>query len=150
VKRKIIVTTLTLSVISGALISTRIPLAKAEDNALHITKNCSAYTGAPGDYCTITTSNVAAIKPGSKVYYDQGFGVPPGMLDSNVLLSVGPGDWAVGRCTLDGTTGNGLCTFTDGVGPLTGFKARIVVSLLPSGVDYLWQGTYSLGLGRSD
>ena len=119
---------------------------------LHITKTCpaSSFTGAPGSYCTITASNVPAIKPGSKVFYDQGFGVPPGMLDSNVLLSVGPGDWATGRCTLDGNTGLGLCQFTDGVGQLAGFTARVKVSPFPDGTDFHWDGTYSFspGLGQ--
>ena len=32
--------------------------------ALHVTKECSAYTGLAGSYCTITSSNVNAIKVG--------------------------------------------------------------------------------------
>ena len=116
-----------------------------DESALHITKNCAGFTGAAGAFCTITTSNVPAIKPGSKVYYDQAFGIPAGMLDANVVLSVARGDWATGRCTLDGSNGQGLCQFTDGVGQLTGFRARIKVSPFPHGVDYHWDGTYSFG-----
>ena len=143
-----VLTSVILLTIAGTLISTRIPVTKAENDVLHIMKNCSAFTGSAVSYCTITGSNVGAIRVGSKVYYDQALGVPAGMLDSNVLLSVGTGDWAVGRRTLDGNTGKGLCTFTDGVGQLSGFKARIIVSPLPGGVDYFWQGTYSLGSDR--
>jgi hypothetical protein len=117
----------------------------AEGGALHITKSCASFTGAAGGFCTITTSNVPAIKPGAKVYYDQGFGIPAGMLDANVVLSVAQGDWATGRCTLDGSTGQGICQFTDGVGQLAGFRARIKVSPFPDGVDYHWDGTYSFG-----
>jgi hypothetical protein len=76
------------------------------------------------------------------VYYDQAANVPAGMLDSNVVMVVGTGDWAVGRCTLDLTTGLGRCTFSDGTGQLTGFKARVDVSFL-GGANYAWDGTYS-------
>jgi hypothetical protein len=126
---------------------------------LHITKNCSADNGNPGDYCTITSSNLSVI-PGSsnsahpaKVFYDQAGGIPNplpitmplGMLDSNVVLYVGTGDWAVSRCTLD-VNNMGLCTFSDGTGQLTGFNARVTVrpfSSSPSEVDFYWDGTYS-------
>ena len=67
------------------------------------------------------------------------------MLDSNVVLYAGSGDWAVGRCTLDLSTTLGLCTFSDGTGDLTGFTARVNVSPVspPDGVDIQWDGTYS-------
>jgi hypothetical protein len=35
---------------------------------LHVTKNCSAFTGTPGSFCTITSSNLAEIKVGSQVF----------------------------------------------------------------------------------
>jgi hypothetical protein len=122
---------------------------------LHVTKECSQFAGAAGDFCTITSSNLAAIKKGSKVFYDQAAGIPncskssspcpvSGMLDSNVVLYVGTGDWAVGRCTLDLGTGSGLCTFSDGIGQLTGFQARVDVSYT-GGVNYRWDGEYSFG-----
>jgi len=119
--------------------------------SVHITKNCSEYFAAhaaAGQFCTITSSTLPEIPAAAttRVYYDQAFGLPPigakGFLDSNVLLYVGPGDWAVGRCTLDGSTGTGLCSFTDGTGSLSGFRARIDVAPLASGVDFSWEGTY--------
>jgi len=67
-----------------------------------------------------------------------------GELDSNVVLYVGTGDWAVGRCTLDLGTGLGLCTFSDGTGRLTGFQARVDVTYT-GGVNYRWDGAYSFG-----
>ncbi len=101
------------------------------------------HTGTyPGFYCTIESSDLEEIKAGSTVYYDQVGNVPTGMLDSNVVLSVGTGDWAVGRCTLDLTTNLGLCTFSDGTGPLTGFSARVDVSFDKSTGLYHWDGTY--------
>src|SRR4029434_9297135 len=53
---------------------------------LHVTKDCAEYTGLPGDHCTIASSDLAEIAVGSKIYYDQAFGIPTGLLDSNVVL----------------------------------------------------------------
>lgn len=109
---------------------------------VQISKDCTPYSGLAGGYCTIASSNLSEIPPGSNVYYDQAFGVPAGLLDSNVVLDAGNGNRAVGRCTLDGSTGLGLCTFSDGMGQLAGFTARINVSFL-GGKLWAWEGTYS-------
>ena len=130
---------LTVSLTTGA---PSVSAQSGRNGQLHVTKECSAYTGGAGSYCTITSSNLAEITVGSKVFYDQAADVPAGMLDSNVVLDVGKGNWAVGRCTLDVTTGAGLCTFSDGTGPLTGFTARVDVSYT-GGPNYRWDGTYS-------
>jgi hypothetical protein len=127
---------------------------------IHLEKNCSDYfaAGAPaGGDCTFIYSNVPQIIPvGSRIFVDQAFGIPnipaqapatspTPLLDSNVLLYVKSGDWAVGRCTLDSTTNAGLCNFWDGVGSLTGFHARIDVSLAPGIANYDYNGTYTVG-----
>jgi hypothetical protein len=108
---------------------------------LHINKDCPPTTnsGNPGDFCTITSSNLAAIKVGSKIFYDQADGIPKGLLDSNVVLDAGAGDRAMGRCTVDDATNLGLCTFSDGTGQLTGFHARVLVDCRTS---CRWDGTY--------
>ena len=131
---------LVFSVTIGA---TRVSADSERSGAVHITKNCSGFTGI-GGYCTITSSNIPEIKAGSRVYYTAG-SVLPILLDSNAVIYVGPGDWAVGRCTLDLPSTAGLCTFSDGTGQLAGFKARINVSPFPNFVDYHWDGTYRLG-----
>ncbi len=114
---------------------------------LHVTKDCSAYTGAAGAYCTITSSNLAAIKVGSKVYYDQAAGVPPGLLDSDVVLDAGNGNRAFGHCTVDSNTDLGLCTYSSGTGQLAGFRARLDVSpVAGAAYNYHWDGTYSFSL----
>ena len=127
--------------------------ASETDGNLQIVKTCPEFVamhGAAGSYCTITASNVPQIPAGARVFYDQtagppiGTGVPAGFLDSNVLLYVGQGDWAVGRCTLDWSTFSGLCTFSNGIGALAGFRARIAVTHV-GGVDFSWDGRYSLG-----
>jgi hypothetical protein len=122
------------------------------DHPLHLEKNCSAYfaAGGPaGGSCTFVYSNIPEIKVApapipSMIFGDQAFGIPTvppplsglagnrAVLDSNVLIYVGTGDWAVGRCTLDGTTFLGHCTISDGVGSLAGFHASWDVSGCPA------------------
>jgi hypothetical protein len=121
-------------------LSTGAAWADERNGQLHVTKECSQDKGAAGDHCTITSSNLAEIKVGSKVFYDQAAGIPAGLLDSNVVLDAGSGNRAVGRCTLDLTTGRGLCTFSDGTGQFAGFSARVDVDCR-SGCR--WDGTYS-------
>jgi hypothetical protein len=121
-----------------------------QSGQLHLIKNCNNYTGQSGSYCTIVSSNLAQISMGTRVFYDQAFGIPDpnppgGMLDSNVVLYAGTGDWAVGRCTLDGNIGLGLCTFSDGVGKLSGLHARLAVAPASGANNYSWNGPYLSG-----
>jgi len=132
---------------------TALSASSERNGVLHVTKECSQYNGAAGAFCTITSSNVTAIKVGARVYYDQAADVPKGLLDSNVVLDAGNGNRAVGRCTLDGVTNLGLCTFSDGVGQFAGFQARIDVSPFsssPTEVNYHWDGTYSFNPQQKD
>lgn len=156
---------LTLSILALALVAGfaalnfsanfGVPTVSASERGgrLHIVKTCPQYVenhGTAGSYCTITASDVPEIPVGATVYYGQsagsplGSGVPAGFIDSNALVYVGPGDWAVGRCTVDESTFTGLCTFSNGVGPLAGFRARIDVSPA-GGVDFNWDGRYNFG-----
>ena len=122
----------TLSLSAGAA---PVSASSAKHGQLHAVKECEGtYNGLAGDYCTITSSNLEQIPNGSRLYYDQAFGITTAfgapLLDSNVVLDdgTGNGNRAVGRCTFDGSTGLGLCTFSDGTGELTGFEARVRVS----------------------
>jgi hypothetical protein len=110
---------------------------------LHIVKECSQNTGLPGAFCTVTSSNVAVIPVGAKVFYFQSAIPSTGLLDSNIVLDAGNANRAVGRCTLDLATLLALCTFSDGTGQLKGFNARIDGSPDPDGINYHWDGTYS-------
>jgi hypothetical protein len=135
------VVALTLSLSQGVA---SVSASSERKGDLHVTKECSQYMGAAGDFCTITSSNLDAIVVGSKVIYDQAAGIPAGLLDSNVVLDAGNGNRAVGRCTLDLGTNLGLCTFSDGTGRFAGFHARVDVSSTdPNLVNYIWDGTYS-------
>jgi hypothetical protein len=148
---------LTLTLLLGTGVAQQ-SAPNARSGQLHITKYCSPTgdSGAAGSYCTITSSNLPEIKVGSSVFYTEANVNPatpeggPIGLDSTVVLYVGVLNWAVGRCTLDNLASAsdfGLCTFSDGVGPLAGFTARVNVSWLGPNIDkgneYAWNGTYS-------
>jgi len=121
------------------------PVSAAPERArkLHAIKECSEYFGNAGDWCTIAVSNVKQMPVGSKFLYSQAMGVPAGLLDSNVVLDAGDGNRAQGRCTLELATQLGLCTFSEGTGQLTGFRARIEVSCPGDGIVCALEGTYS-------
>ncbi len=154
----------TLVVISVALlfaVAVATALAKEGDGrrgTIHVTKECSHYRGNAGGYCTIVSSNIPSIPPGSQVFYTQAANAPnpndPFVteynsipLDSNVVLLVTTADWAVGRCTLN-LLATGLCTFSDGTGRLAGFSARIDVT--PAGNVFRWEGSYSFSAKPTD
>jgi hypothetical protein len=114
--------------------------------ALHATKDCSGFTGLSGAFCTIRSSNIKALKAGSKIYYFQQAGKTA--LDSDIVIYVGPGTVATGHCLLRFATGSGLCTISDGTGALAGFHARVRVSADTS-IPKLWHwdGTYGFNQG---
>ena len=108
--------------------------------ALHVTKDCTDYQGQVDGHCTIVTSNLKAITPGSRVVYLQAPGASS--LDSDVVLVVGPGNIAIGHVTLDLATGRGTVTFSGGTGQFASFHAKAAVSPL-GGTLWAWDGTYS-------
>ena len=112
----------------------------------HLTKVCppSEYQGQIGGYCTVTSSNVAGISIGTRIFYAQAAG--PSSLDSDVILYAGPGNTATGHCALDFATGLGQCTLSGGTKRLDGIRARVDVSYL-GGYDWAWDGTYRFSEG---
>jgi hypothetical protein len=113
--------------------------------AFHATKDCSGFSGLVGAYCTIRSSNVKALKVGSKIFYVQEAGQTA--LDSDTVIYVKRGSVATGHCYL-GATGVGLCTISDGTGTLAGFRLRVRVrasSSIPK--LFHWDGTYSFNRG---
>ena len=99
-------------------------------------------SGLAGAFCTFRSSNVKAIKVGSKIFYFQAGGQTG--LNSDTAIYVGRGTVATGHCRLSSATGTGLCTISDGTGALAGFHARVRVSH-DSSIPKLWHwdGTYS-------
>jgi hypothetical protein len=114
--------------------------------ALHVTKECSTYTGHAGDICTITSSNLKEIEVGSRVVYASD--AVGASLDTDVRLDPpGPGNNAAfGHCALSLATGIGVCNFSGGSGKFTWFHASIAVSYL-GGPNFAWDGTYSFSPG---
>ena len=114
--------------------------------AFHGTKDCSGATGLAGGFCTFRSSNVKAIKVGSKIFYFQV--ASKTALDSDIVIYVGPGTVATGHCLLRFATGVGLCTISDGTGTLAGFHARVRVTA-DSSIPKLWHwdGTYGFNQG---
>ena len=106
---------------------------------LHVTKECSQYDGKAGAFCTITSSNISAIKPGMRVVYLQPQAAD-GSLDSDLVLSLEHGSAAYGHVLLDATTAH--LTFSGGTGKFGAFEADVAVSVDSKGIWH-WDGTYS-------
>jgi hypothetical protein len=113
--------------------------------AFRATKDCSGFTGLVGAYCTIRSSNVKALKVGSRIFYVQEAGRTG--LDSDIVIYVKRGSVATGHCFL-GDGAPGLCTISDGTGTLAGFRLRVRVTADASipGLWH-WDGTYSFNRG---
>jgi len=114
--------------------------ASPRSGDLHVTKECSGYTGGAGSFCRITISNVKAIEVDSRILYlqpDQLF-TP---LGSDVVLDPpGPGNnTAFGHCSL----ALGVCTFSGGTGKFTSFHASVDVSHSDDYSLWYWEGTYT-------
>src|ERR1051326_1826400 len=141
-----------LALLAGSLITGTIPASAqtGRNGQIHILKDCRTFSGIPGSsYCQIMNSNVPEFLPaGTRTYYNQITAGPTagaaGFLDSNVFVYANESQWAVGRCTVPNDNNPGLCTLSDGIGPLAGFSARVVVTYTPGGDGFLytWDGTY--------
>ena len=113
--------------------------SSSRTRGLHITKECSAYQGQPGQFCTILTSNVGAITRGSKVFYFEA--ATANGIDSDLAVYAGPGNLALGHVVLPGNTG--VITLRGGRGAFRGFVARAVVTQDDQDPNvWHWDGTY--------
>ena len=136
---------LAVALVAAAGISVAVATASSpRGGQLHMTKECSQYTGQADSFCTITSSNIAAITAGSRVVYLQAAGATS--LDSDIVLVVGPGSYALGHVTLDFATGTGKVTFWGGIGRFESFHAKADVSYA-GGVNWAWDGKNSRGAG---
>jgi hypothetical protein len=116
--------------------------ASPRSGDLQVSKECSEYTGAIGDFCTITSSNLNAIKVGSRVYYLQAADWGSMTLDSDIIID-GPGNNnAYGHVTLSFASGEGTVTVSGGTGVFRGFRASVEVSPT-GGPNFAWDGLYS-------
>jgi hypothetical protein len=145
-KRLLLLAAAVLAVAAIAVLLSASTFGKAapspsRSGALHLTKECSMYTGKPNSFCTINSSNLAAIKVGSTIVVLQAIGKTT--LDSDVILVVGPGNYATGHCKLPLPAGPGLCTWSGGKGSFAGFHAQAAVTP-DSNIAHGWylDGTY--------
>ena len=121
--------------------------ATPRSGQLHVAKECSENTGLPGGFCTITGSNLNAIRPGTKVIYTNPAVV--GTVLSSDLYVDGPGNNdAYGHVDLNVAPGptqwSGPLTFTSGTGRFSGFHATLrVTCAIPAGSPCAWDGPYS-------
>jgi hypothetical protein len=106
---------------------------------LEVTKECSEYTGAAGDFCTITSSNIGEIAAGAKIIYAEA--AAEGNLDTDVVLDAGSGNTANGHVVLDLAASKGTVTLSGGTGTFVGFEAHADVT--EEGGSWRWSGTYS-------
>ena len=113
---------------------------------LVVTKECSGFvpTNVP-PYCTITSSNLAAIPDGSRIFYLDPTGLGTATGSAVVLDPPGPGNnQAFGTCFLGGNPMH--CEFSGGTGMFTWFHASVVVTVTDPGTTeelWHWAGTYS-------
>ena len=112
---------------------------------LHVTKECSQYTATAGSFCTITSSSLGAIKPGSRVVYASAADPVAGVLDSDLVID-GPGDnTAFGHVVLQLSTLSGVVSFRGGTGEFTHFRAGPLRVACPAYPDCSWDGPYNFG-----
>jgi len=117
--------------------------ATPRSGALHVTKECSQYFGHAGEFCTITSSNLNAIKVGSRVVYTAAADPIAGVLDSALVID-GPGNnSAFGHVVLDLSTLSGVVTLSGGTGEFTHFHAGPITVACPAFPDCSWDGPYS-------
>jgi hypothetical protein len=138
------------ALVAAAGISVAVATASSPHGGdLHLKKECSEYTGLADSFCTITSSNLKAIKVGSRVVYLQAAGATS--LDSDIVLVVGPGNYALGHVILDLGTGLGVVTLSGGTGQFSSVhaKARVTPPGGANGADWAWDGRYSFG-GHDD
>jgi hypothetical protein len=121
--------------------------ARSSDRSgtLHVTKECSAYNLSAGSFCTITSSNVKAIKAGMRVVYASAADLTAGVLDSDLVID-GPGNnSAFGHVVLDLSTLSGVVTLSGGTGRFAHFHAGPITVACPAFPDCSWDGPYSFG-----
>ena len=110
---------------------------------LHVTKECSAYNPATaGSFCTITSSNINAIRAGMKVVYTSAADLTTGRLDSNLVLRGRGHNAAFGHVVLDLQTLTGVVTLSGGTGRFKHFHAGPLAVACPAFPVCSWDGPY--------
>jgi hypothetical protein len=130
-----------LPALLGALPAVAGDAAKMQPFSL--SQSCDEWTSSEPSFCTVTESNVAALKKGTKVLYYGPVVDKTTFSSSNVVLDDGAGDTAMGHCIVDYEAMKGMCAFHAGNGSLAGFTAIAEASTDDDQV-WRWKGSYSL------
>jgi len=107
---------------------------------LHVTKECSQFSGQAGGFCTITGSNLNAIDAGMKVIYTNPQFDNNGVLHSDLYIDGPANNDAYGHVDLSTGTWLGSITFSGGTGRFQGFHASAFVTFSDT---WHWDGTSS-------
>jgi hypothetical protein len=112
---------------------------------LHLTKECSQYTGAAGSFCTVTASNLDAIPVGTKdVAVDAANA--DGSLDTDIVFYTRGHNMAFGHVVIAAPPAEvGRVTFSGGTGQFRTFRAKLVLRCPLTGVTCTLDGPYSFG-----
>lgn len=136
----------TAAVVLVALVGSSSALAGSASRSgdLVVTKECSGFVNNP-PYCTIKSSNLAAIPKDSRIIYLDLAGLGTATGGAVVLDPPKPGNnKAFGTCFLGGNPMH--CEFSGGTGKFTWFHASVVVTVTDPGTAnelWHWAGTYS-------
>jgi hypothetical protein len=136
---------LALAVAAAGIVATAGTATPTErSGALHVTKECSEYDPTTaGSFCTITSSNIKAIRAGMRVVYASAADLTAGVLDSDLVID-GPGhNTAFGHVVLDLHTLSGVVTLSGGTGRFTRFRAGPIAVACPAFPACSWDGPYS-------
>ncbi len=115
--------------------------ARAESGTLHLTKECSEYSGKEGSFCTVTASNCPMIPIGSKIVYEKA-DLADGGSDTDLMINTPTGDIGYGHVLLDGKTQTGVVILSGGSGQLSKLEGKLAVAPMDA-PNYSWDGPYS-------
>jgi hypothetical protein len=152
----LVATTILAAVASTACSDTTAPtqagpgqgdLSFRRSGTLHVEKDCRDYHGLAGEICTITSSNLKAIKVRTRIIYASD--AVGASLNTDVVLDLpGPGNnKAFGHCSiilapLIVGARVGRCSISGGTGKFTHLRASVDVTYL-GGPNFAWDGPYS-------
>jgi len=115
--------------------------AASHCRVLRVTKSCTEYDFTAGSFCTITSSNIEAIRPGSRIVYRSALGDPtPGVLDSDLVIDGPHHNDVFGHVVLDGSTLTGVVMLSGGTGRFVHFHAGPLRVACPDYPICTWTG----------
>jgi hypothetical protein len=133
--------------VAGVVATTASTRPTDRSGELHVTKECGHYDPTTaGSFCTITSSNINAIRKDMRVVYASAADLTAGVLDSDLVID-GPGrNDAFGHVVLDLQTLSGVVTLDGGTGRFTHFHAGPLTVACPKFPELCtWDGPYNFG-----